>query len=421
MYTFYNLALIFLSILLSPIILTAFLIKPKFRAGFRQKVGFYKKLNNGKQSIWFHAVSVGEVNAVEALIKRAKQEFPEFNIVITTVTKTGQQVANSKLKGTADLITYFPYDITFCVNRAIKAFDPKIIVIAETEIWPSFCNRANKKNIPIVLVNGRISPNSYKGYKKLKFFFEKVLSNFSLLLMQSNEDKERIIKIGASPDKTEVMGNLKFDINNLMDISEIKNLKQSLKINDCKVIIAGSTHKDEDEIIINAYKMLKAEFDNLKLMIAPRHPERNDNVLKLICQTGLRCGLRSKHSNFKDSDIILLDTMGELSKLYSVADIAFIGGSFSGTGGHNPLEPALYGVPVISGFTVYNFKDIYKYMSDTSAATIVNTQCELFSKIRELLNNKEKYSEASKSCIDIFDKNKGALDYAINSLKTYID
>ncbi|MEI8388852.1 MAG: 3-deoxy-D-manno-octulosonic acid transferase [bacterium] len=423
MYILYNIAVIFLSILFSPLILAAFLIKPKFRAGFWNKLGFYANIKENKitkQSIWFHAVSVGEVNAVEALVKKAKIEFPEYNIAVTTVTKTGQQVAQNKLKNVADIISYFPYDNKFSVNAAINALNPKIVVIAETEIWPAFCHEVNKKNIPLLLVNGRISPNSYKGYKKIRFFFKKVLKNFSLILMQSDDDKNRIIDIGASSNNVEVMGNLKFDIANILTKDEIKELKYSIKSSDYNILIAGSTHKGEDETIINVYKRLKIEIKDLKLLIAPRHPERNDQVLKLICATGFKIGLRSKQSHFKNTDIILLDTMGELSKLYSVAKIAFIGGSFSGTGGHNPLEAAIYGIPVVSGADVFNFKDIFKFMADNKSATIVNNEDELSVNIRELFKNKEKYSAASEACLSIFEQNKGALDFAVEKFRSYL-
>jgi 3-deoxy-D-manno-octulosonic-acid transferase len=415
-YVFYNLSLIFLSIIISPAIIIAFLIKPKLRAGFWQKIFLKDQQNKEKQSIWFHAVSVGEVNAVEALVKKAKQDFSDYRIVVTTVTKTGQEVAKTKFKDVAE-ITYFPYDLSFSIDAAIKAINPKIIIIAETEIWPNFCHRAKKHNIPLILVNGRISPNSYKGYKKFSFFFKKVLQNFSLILMQTTEDRRRIVDIGAPCDKAEVMGNLKFDMANLLSDHDIKNLKDSLKVSDRKILIAGSTHKGEDEIVLNVFKRLKAEIHDLKLIIAPRHPERNDNVLKLICETGFKFGLRSKNSNFKDSDIILLDTMGELGRLYSVANIAFIGGSFSNTGGHNPLEPAIYGVPVLSGPTVFNFKDIYKFMTENEAAFIVYDECEFSNKIHEFFTSPEKHESASKACLEIFDKNKGALDYAINKIK----
>jgi len=426
LYRIYNILLIILAVVFSPVVAIAFIIKPKFRAGFKQKLGFHSsscecfQVNNNKQSIWFHAVSVGEINAIESLIKKTKEQFPDYNIAVTTTTKTGQEVAKKKLKDIADIITYFPYDFSFSVKSAIKYLNPKLVIIAETEIWPCFCNNTKTANIPLILVNGRISPKSHKGYKKFRFFFKNILDNFSLILMQTETDKERIISIGANPQKVEIMGNLKYDYVSVLDSDEIHLLKKSLKVDDNRVLIAGSTHKNEDEIIIDVFKKLKNEFKNTKLLIAPRHPERTPHVLKLICATGLNIGLRSKNSNFKSSDIILVDTMGELSKLYSAAYIAFIGGGFSGTGGHNPLEPAIYGIPVLSGPTVFNFKDIYALMTKTKAASIVNNETELFLKIRTYFMNEEKYSEASNACLNIFESNKGALDYAIDRIRKFI-
>ena len=426
MYTFYSIVLIILAALLSPVILVAFLVQPKFRAGFLKKLGFYpnsvilSEHGERKNLILFHTVSVGEVNALEALIKRTKQEFPDSKIAVTTVTKTGQEVANNKLKDTADIITYFPYDIKFCINSLLNTLNPQIIIIAETEIWPCFCHEVKKRNIPLLLVNGRISPTSYKGYKKAKFFFRHVLNNFSSILMQTQSDMDRIVDIGAPQEKTEVMGNLKFDITNKLNDEQVTELRNSLKTEGKRILIAGSTHKGEDEIIIETYRRLKQDFQELKLLIAPRHPERNEQVYRLLASTGLNIGKRSNNNIFKDSDIILLDTMGELGKLYSVADIAFLGGSFSGTGGHNPLEAAIYGIPVISGETVFNFKDIYRFMTDSPAAKLVKNKDELYEYIKELLSDTEVYEAASKACFEIFEKNRGALDYAIEKIKYYI-
>jgi len=420
MYFIYSLLLLAFGIILSPIIFVLFILKPKLRAGFWQKIGFYPNLK-GNNTVWIHAVSVGEVNAVENFVKKLRQEYPDYNLVLTTVTRTGQQVAKSKLSKTVNHITYFPYDFGFSVKSAIKAIDPKLVIIAETEIWPNFSHKVNKAGIPLVLVNGRISPNSYKNYREFRFFIGKFLKNYSLILMQSEEDKKRIIDIGADPLQVEVMGNIKFDNTNILGQSEIENLKISFGKYDRKILIAGSTHKTEDELILSVYSRLKSEFNNLKLIVAPRHPERNDQVLKLISETGFKFGLRSKNSTFNDSDIIMLDTMGELSKLYSICDIAFIGGSFSNTGGHNPLESAIYGVPVVSGPTIFNFKDIYNYMTSHNGAMIVNNEQELYEKIKDLLFNTEKYQEMSKNCINIFESNKGALDFAVSKVKNYLN
>lgn len=423
MFLIYNITLIILAIILSPAIAVAFLLKPKLRAGFRKKTGFYGKeaLKPGqgekRKSIWVHAVSVGEINATEVLIKRIKKEFPDYNLVVTTVTATGQEIAHKKLSDTADIITYFPYDFSFSANSAIKAFNPALVIIAETEIWPGFVNETRKGNIPIMLVNGRISPNSYKGYKKFRFFFAKVLEKFSIILMQTETDRQRILEMGAPAEIVDVMGNLKFDITRNLDENGVKQLRNSLKAGKNRVLIAGSTHQGEDEIILRVYNRLKTEFDDLKLLIAPRHPERNERVFRLISGSSYNAGLRSRSNDFSDNDIILLDVMGELGRMYSVSRLAFVGGSFSGTGGHNPLEPAIYEVPVVSGPTVFNFKDIYEFMAQTGAAKIVNDEHELHIQLRNCLVNEAKYKEAKRACAEIFEKNRGAVDFAVLKIR----
>ncbi len=419
MFFTYNILIIILAIVFCPVAAVAFVIQPKFRAGFRRKIGFYNNDRVKKKSIWVHAVSVGEINATERLIKQIKKEFPEYSLVITTVTATGQAVANKKLAETADVISYFPYDFNFSAKAAIDAFDPALVIIAETEIWPGFINQAHKRNIPLMLVNGRISPGSFSGYKKARFFFEKVLEKFSLILMQTETDRDRIVKIGAPPQITEVMGNLKFDISRLPDESAVNELKDSLKIDNNRVFTAGSTHQGEDRIVLNVYNRLKQEFPDLKLLLAPRHPERNESVLNLIKAEGFNYGLRSQKQGFDNADVILLDTMGELGQLYSASYFAFIGGSFSGTGGHNPLEPAIYGVPVVSGPAVFNFKDIYKFMTETCAAQIAENEEDLYRKLKNYLVDADSYNRASNVCLEIFEKNKGALDFAIQKIKNY--
>ena len=416
MYLIYSYLLVILGILLSPIILLLFILKPKLRAGFWQKIGFYKKISQKKPVLWFHAVSVGEVNAVEALIKKICKNHPEYNIVLTTVTKTGYTVAVDKLGNFVKEVLYFPYDFNFSVKMAIKAINPCAVIVAETEIWPNFSHEVKKAGVPLLIVNGRISPNSYKGYKKFKLFFKNILKNYTLILMQTEDDKKRIIDIGAPGEITEVMGNLKFDVASFLTHEEICNLKKQLHLCHQQVLIAGSTHNGEDEIILNVFQQLRKKHNKLKLLIAPRHPERNEKVIRLISETGLNFGLRSKNSNFIENEIIVLDTMGELSKLYSISNIAFIGGSFSNTGGHNPLEAAIYQVPVLSGPTVFNFKDIYKFLTNTNAAIIVKDEKELYSNIDLLLSDQEKYNQISSESKKIFKLNKGVLDLAMDKI-----
>ena len=415
----YNIVLILLSVLLLPVIILALIIVPKFRAGFWKKLGFYgsSKLDNKKDTIFFHAVSVGEVNAIEALVKKTRESFPDSNIVLSTTTKTGQEIANKKLSSTVDAITYFPFDYFFSVLSFLNTYKPNRIIIAETEIWPDFVYLAKKLNIPVYIVNGRLSPHSYNGYKRFSFFFKPVLSQYAGIFMQTTGDMERILEVGANPDITRVMGNLKFDIAPTMNGNDITKLAIELQLNGKKMIAAASTHKGEDEIVLDAYKKVKEEFPDVKLLLAPRHPERYDAVENLLKESGFSYGRRSKKDTFANNDILMLDTMGELMKMFSVCHLAFIGGSFSTTGGHNPLEANIWGKPVLSGSCVFNFKDIYEYLTKTKAAKISNTPDELAQDMKKLLSDKKYYAQACLDTQKIFDENKGAVKFVINELK----
>lgn len=418
MFIIYNFALILLSVVFLPVILVAFWVKPKLRAGFWQKLGVYNlKLDKSKPTLFFHAVSVGEVNAIEALVKKTREEFKEHNIVLSTVTRTGQEVANKKLKDTCDAIIYFPYDFEFSVKSFVRAVSPQKIIIAETEIWPGFVNTVSKFNIPVYIVNGRISPNSHNGYKKIGFFISKVLNKYTKILMQTEADTQRIISIGAKPEIVSTMGNLKFDIKKNLTDAEIENLKNEIKLEDSPLLIAGSTHSGEDEIVIESFTELKKEFPKLKLMIAPRHPERYESVQELIKKSGLKHGKRSTKDTFENNEIIMLDTMGELFKFYSACDIAFIGGSFVKTGGHNPLEAAIWQKPTISGPSVFNFKDIYAILTSLNASKIVDSEKELTKTTKKLLSDKTLYSAMKSNTKKAFELNNGALDFVITTLK----
>lgn len=412
----YQIFLIITAFLLFPVILLAFVIQPKFRAGFWQKIGFYDFTKNGKKTVVFHAVSVGEVNAVEALVKKAREEFKDYNIILTTVTKTGNEVAVKKLTNYVDEIAYFPYDFCFSVRSFLNTYKPEKIIMAETEIWPCLVYLAQKEGVEVYIINGRISPNSYKNYKKAKFFFKNILKRYKKILMQTKGDEERIIDIGAPKEITECMGNLKFDIAKNLQPNQVEELKNSLKTSNYKVIVAASTHKGEDEIILNAYADLKKNHPDLKLLLAPRHPQRYSAVEELIKNTKYPYGKRSMNSNFEGNDIIMLDTMGELAKMFSICHTAFIGGSFSQTGGHNPLEASIWDKPVISGPTVFNFKDIYKNLTETKAAFIVNNQDELIVKFSELLTDKTFYKQACDDASKIFRENSGAINFALKKI-----
>lgn len=410
------------ALLLIPVILIAFMIQPKFRAGFFEKCGFYNlNLHNDvqkKHTIFFHAVSVGEVNAIETLINRTRKEFPDSNIVLSTTTRTGQEIAKKKLSNIVNAITYFPYDSALAINSFLKNVKPDVIIMAETEIWPCFVYLAKKNKIPVYIVNGRISPRSYRGYKKFSFFFKPILAQYEGILMQTKGDAQRMIDIGANPEITKVMGNLKFDIEQTIDATQIKELKTQMALGENRLLIAASTHKGEDEILLEAFSKLKNEnAKDLKFMIAPRHPQRYEQVEELIKKTGFAYGKRSNNDTFEENEIIMLDTMGELMKFFSVCYLAFIGGSFATTGGHNPLEANIWGKPVVSGSCVFNFKDIYAYLTGTNAASLADTPQALVENMKKLLEDEKFYNTASNDALMIFDENRGAVDYVIGVLK----
>lgn len=412
----YNLILIILSVILLPIILIAFIIQPKFRAGFWEKLGFYSFDKKGLKTTVFHAVSVGETNAVKELIKEYRKMHPEELIVVTTTTKTGQEIANKEFKEIANKVTYYPYDYFFSVLSFLNTFNPQKIIIAETEIWPCFVTLAKLKGIKVYTVNGRISPHSYNGYKKIKLFLAPLFNKYEKIFMQSKDDAQRMLDIGAKEDKVEIMGNLKFDITPNLSADEIQRYKTELKTDNYRLFIAASTHNHEEDIVLYAFDKLKKTCNDAKLMLVPRHPQRYEEVIKLLNESGYKWGKRSNNDNFNENDIILLDTMGELAKLFSICHIAFIGGSFSGTGGHNPLEANIWNKPVLSGPDTFNFKDVYKILTEKKCAQIVLNEDDFANNLISFYEDEEKYNNYCQNAQSVFEENRGAINYVLERI-----
>lgn len=398
-----------LFIILMPIYYIVRVCNGKFLYGWKEKLGFLKHPRLGKKVIMFHGVSVGEVIALENLIKKTKETFPDYKIVVTTGTKTGQDIAIKKFKSFVDYITYFPFDIPVCVLRFLRKVNPSVVLIAETEIWPIFSDICERRNIPLLTINGRISDSTYHLYLLFKTYFGHVLENYTGILTQSEEDMQKLLSLGAPKERTRVMKNLKFDVKKSDEQIEIGK-------GNSRVIIAGSTHKGENEIVINTFAKLKSEFPDIKLLIAPRHTHRIPDIKDILKRTNFEFGYRSKNDLFTDKDVIILDTMGELGKMYSICDFAFIGGSFNKTGGHNPLEAIVYSKPAITGPSIHNFKDIYWILSRSKAGKIVKNQSELEAYMHLLLSDKEYYTEACNDCEQVFKDQQGALNVVIEAL-----
>ena len=364
----------------------------------------------GDKVVMLHGVSVGEIISLENLIKRIKTDFPEYKIALTTGTVTGQEIAKKKYGEIVDFITYFPLDVYESCRRFIKKLSPSIVLIAETEIWPNFAAVCKERKIPLYIVNGRISDESYKSYLKFKDFLKPTLRNFSAIYCQSEIDKDRFIAIGADPKVCAVMKNLKFEISK-------KECDIDLKANGAKVLIAGSTHAGEEDIVLKVYNQLKSKIIDLKLILAPRHITRIDEVKKAVEKTNFKFGFRTKNATFENNDIVIIDTLGELSKLYALADVAFIGGSFNKTGGHNPLEAIIYSKPVVSGPSIKNFRDIYSILQREKAAYIVKDEVEMGRILKSLLLESGAYNQATEGCEKCIQEHKGALEFIAGKLK----
>lgn len=375
------------------------------KCGIIAENGFSKDDN----VVMFHGVSVGEAVALENLVKAARKEIPSSKIVVTTGTFTGQDIAKKKLGETADLITYFPADFPQAIRKFLDKVNPKVVFIAETEIWPNFAIECKKRGIKLYIINGRISDRTFKSYHFFRIIFKHFLNLYTGIFTQSNEDNDKFLKLGANPQTTKCMNNLKFDVKRPEGLEFDKA--------GARVLLAGSTHQGEDLKILEAFKILKEKFSDLKLIIAPRHLTRTEEVKDLIEQSGFAYDLRSSgRNNLEGIDILQLDTLGELGKMYEHADISFIGGSFNKTGGHNPLESLVWGKPVISGPSTHNFKDIYSIIEKAGAGMLVKDEFELVNVIQSMLENKEVYEKTAGAATRVFDEQQGALEFVLEVL-----
>lgn len=388
--------------------------------------GFFAGLQKSRP-VWLHAVSVGEVNAIAGLVKKLQQEFSEIRLVISTVTPTGNRLAKS-LARDCDLIIYLPLDLSFITERIVKMVNPQLFITTETELWPNLLTSLKKQFIPLALVNGRISPRSFAGYRLFRFLLKDILGGFSLFCMQSELDRRRIITLGAKADKVRVLGNMKFDIDlaatngNRNGRGPFENLASLLGGNG-QLIICGSTHSGEEEIILRIYKDLLLQFDYLRLLIAPRHIERVEQVEKLVAEAGLsvlKVSELASRDLLEKNCVLILDTVGELKRLYDLATIVFIGGSLVRRGGHNIIEPAFFSKAIIVGPHMFNFADITRTFLENQAAIQVHDELELLEEIKLLLLSPAKRDRLGQRAKETIGHNRGATGATFDLLRHII-
>jgi 3-deoxy-D-manno-octulosonic-acid transferase len=406
----------------SPLIVGRLLWKgikaPAYRERIPERFGYYS-LGFSPASVWLHAVSVGEAEAAFPLLRGLLQRYPALSIVVTTTTPTGSARVRSVL-GNAVEHVYLPYDLPGPIRRFMTAFRPRLALIMETEIWPNLFKAAADSSVPLVIVNGRLSERSATGYQRIRSLTASSLSDVTFIAAQSDADADRFIALGADPARVEAVGNIKFDMELPASIGgECAKLRSEL-FGNRPVLIAGSTHDGEEQLILAAARSLWATIPNLLVILVPRHPERFADVADLCHKEGLTIARRGDGASAVDSQVYLLDTMGELRLFYGASDVAFVGGSLVPTGGHNLLEPAALGVPVVFGPHVFNFRDMARGMLEAEAAVQVKDASELAPVFQRLLTDPQAREEQAEKGKSFFSRGRGALNRIFQRLAEWV-
>lgn len=383
----------------------------------REKRGIIERhSNDAGETVWIHAVSVGEVIAAVPLVRGLRERIPDLRIALTTITDTGQKVARERF-GDSVRIVYMPFDLPGPLNRFLDSIRPKRFLIMETELWPNAIRICHERGIPVALVNGRISERSYRGYAKMRFFMKEVFGRMDALCMQNEVYAERLRNLGARITTVHATGNIKFDL-----LIPEKHLVWTGALKS-PTLIAGSTHNPEEELILDAYRTVTKTFPALSLVLAPRHPERFGEVETLLQKTGLPYRKRSQMTSAKDpasstGQIILLDVIGELSAAYAAADIAVMGGSFIPHGGQNPLEPAYWGKAILCGPHMFNFPFLDEFAE--AGAIRRTTQDSLADDIIKLLKDPAKQASMGAAARAFLAENAGATARTLDILATLV-
>lgn len=421
MYLLYDLVLLASAAVLIPYYLFRGWRRGKARRGIRERLGFYTAGQlaqvAGRKVLWVHAVSVGETRAAVPLLKRLKSLYPEHLLVLSNVTETGHQIARDLRE--VDLCLFFPFDLSWVVQRVLRQVRPDAVIIVETEIWPNFIQGAHENGIPVILVNGRISDRSFPRYRLARRLIAPILDQFSAFCMQTELDAERIVAMGARPERVSVTGNLKFDMQvHPVDSVERERLRGAFHLPPEAVIwVAGSTHAGEEEIVTAVYRDLVASGESLFLILVPRHPERCRPVREMLAgqrlDVGLRSALKERQSPFSPGEILLVDTLGEMLTFYALADLVFVGGSLVPVGGHNVLEASLMEKPVVFGSYMHNFKEISSLLLNEGAGLVVHDRLELMGAVRQLLGDAARRTAMGRAGAGLLERNAGATDKTV--------
>jgi len=410
-YFLYSTTLALLMILSLPWWLIQMLRMGKYRAGLSERLGMVpariRRTADEKLPVaWIHAVSVGEVLAIAPLVQEMRGQ--GFRVVVSTTTHTGQKLARGKFD--AGDVFYFPLDFAFCIGPYMRLLRPKLVILAETEFWPNFLRLAGKSGARVAVVNARISDRSFPRYLRFRGLLKKVLEPVVLFLAQSEGDAERLRAVGAAADRVEVSGNLKFDVAPPVESATVTQLGEQLRVGGAPILIAGSTVEDEEEYVLQAFRMVLGEYSAASLVLAPRHKERFESVAQLLREKRFRFVRRSQ-ADAAEQDlrgtVLLLDTLGELAAIYRYANIAFVGGSLVQRGGHNILEPAFFARAILTGPYTENFRDILACFESAKAVVRCDTK-NLGITFLLLLREGEEREALGRRALQVLESQRGA-------------
>jgi 3-deoxy-D-manno-octulosonic-acid transferase len=421
MYLLYSALLAAALLLGSPYWIFQMLRHGKYRRGLSERFGAVpQRLRTEiKPSIWIHAVSVGEVLAVSGLVRHLRSEYPEHRIAVSTTTDTGQKLAASRFG--AESVFYYPFDFEFCIKPYFDALQPALIVIAETEFWPNFLRTAHRSGVRVAIVNARISDRSLPGYRQWKRLLSRVLRHVDLFLAQTPEDARRLNEIGAAANRVLAGGNLKFDIDPPPAPAIVAELRSALAASSAgPVLVCGSTVHGEEPLLLDAFKAVLAYHPAAVMLLAPRHPERFHQIAAQLQQAGLKFSRRSTWNGEPLAGrILLIDSIGELASLYSLGDIAFVGGSLVPRGGHSILEPAQHGVAILVGPHTENFRDIVELFRTQDAVCIVGP-ADLTRVLTDLLDNDNARIALGRRALETLHSQRGATQFTMQQLRALL-
>ena len=426
---FYNLALLAALVAGAPWWLWRMATTNKYREGLLERLGRVPaglaagRAGGGRPVIWLHAVSVGEVLAVSRLVKELDATLPDYFLAISTTTRTGQGLARERFG--ANRVFYCPLDLPWAVRAYLRALKPRILILAETEFWPNLLSGCFRRKIPVAVVNARISDRSWPRYRMVRRLWQPLLGRLSLVLAQSETDAERLRALGRKPERVLVAGYLKFDVRATQESDATRVLKALT--GGLRLVVAGSTLEGEEAALVEAWPRLLAADTQLSMVLAPRHPERFGDVAALLEKSGIPWARRSDWRTgtgapgpLSPGTIVLLDTIGELASIYSLAGVAFVGGSVAEAGGHNPLEPAQFGVPIVMGPHYANFRAITEDLLAHNALRIAGKE-ELAGTLIELLKDSAEADAMGARAKEVFDRQAGATARCVTALRELLE